>query len=77
MSNMHLTYDADGHAVAAREPGHETVALGRTHPGPEIEEFSAGDLVATGVPACMLFSMVAQARHDCPSHTREPSWLSA
>jgi uncharacterized OsmC-like protein len=47
-----------------KEPGHKSVALGCTYHGPEIEELSAGDLVATGVAGCMLFSMGVQARHD-------------
>jgi uncharacterized OsmC-like protein len=64
MSMVELTYDADRHGVAVKEPGHRSVALGCTYHGPEIEELSAGDLVATGVAGCMLFSMDVQARHD-------------
>jgi putative redox protein len=47
-----------------KEPGHKSVALGCTYHAGEIEELSAGDLVATGVAGCMLFSMGVQARHD-------------
>jgi putative redox protein len=64
MSTVELTYDADKHGIAVKEPGHKSVALGCTYHGPEIEELSAGDLVATGVAGCMLFSMGVQARHD-------------
>ena len=64
MSTVQLTYDADRHGIAVKEPGHKSVALGCTYHGPEIEELSAGDLVATGVAGCMLFSMGVQARHD-------------
>jgi uncharacterized OsmC-like protein len=61
---VQLTYDADRHGIAVKEPGHRSVALGCTYHGPEIEELSAGDLVATGVAGCMLFSMGVQARQD-------------
>jgi uncharacterized OsmC-like protein len=64
MSTVQLTYDADKHGVAVKEPGHKSVGLGCTYHGPEIGEFSAGDMVATGVAGCMLFSMAEQARHD-------------
>ena len=64
MSTVQLTHDADRHGIAVKEPGHKSVALGCTYHGPEIEELSAGDLVATGVAGCMLFSMGVQARHD-------------
>jgi uncharacterized OsmC-like protein len=64
MSTVKLTYDADKHGIAVKEPGHRSVAIGCTYHGPEIEELSAGDLVATGVAGCMLFSMGVQARHD-------------
>lgn len=63
-STIKLTYDADKHGVAVKEPGHKSVALGCTYHGPEIEELCAGDLVATGVAGCMLFSMGVQARQD-------------
>jgi uncharacterized OsmC-like protein len=64
MSTVQLIYDADRHGLAVKEPGHKSVALGCTYHGPEIEELSAGDLVATSVAGCMLFSMGVQARHD-------------
>ena len=64
MSTVQVTYDADRHSIAVKEPGHKSVALGCTYHGPEIEELSAGDLVATGVAGCMLFSMGVQARQD-------------
>jgi uncharacterized OsmC-like protein len=64
MSTVKLTYDADRHGIAVKEPGHKSVALGCTYHGPEIEELSAGDLVAIGVAGCMLFTMGVQARHD-------------
>jgi uncharacterized OsmC-like protein len=64
MSTVKRTGDADKHGIAVKEPGHKSVALGCTYHGPEIEAFSAGDLVATGVPGCMLFSMGVQARQD-------------
>ena len=64
MSTVELTYDADKHGIAVKEPGHKSVAFGCTYHGPEIEELSAGDLVATGVAGCMLFSMGVQARQD-------------
>ena len=64
MSTVKLTYDADRHGIGVKEPGHKSVALGCTYHGPEIEELSAGDLVAIGVAGCMLFTMGVQARHD-------------
>jgi uncharacterized OsmC-like protein len=64
MSKVQLTYDADKHGVAVKEPGHKSVALGCNYHVADIEELSAGDLVATGVAGCMLFSMGVQARHD-------------
>jgi len=64
MSTVQLTYDADRHGIAVKEPGHKSVALGCTYHAGEIDELSAGDLVATGVAGCMLFSMGVQARHD-------------
>ena len=64
MSKVQLTYDADRHGVAVKEPGHKSVALGCNYHAADIEELSAGDLVATGVAGCMLFSMGAQARQD-------------
>jgi uncharacterized OsmC-like protein len=64
VSTVKLTYDADKHGIAVKEPGHKSVALGCTYHGPEIEELSAGDLVATGIAGCMLFSMGVQARQD-------------
>jgi uncharacterized OsmC-like protein len=64
MITVKLTYDADKHGIAVKEPGHRSVAIGCNYHGPEIEELSAGDLVATGVAGCMLFSMGVQARHD-------------
>jgi hypothetical protein len=73
MSTVKLTYDADRHGIAVKEPGHGSVAIGCTYHGPEIEELSAGDLVATGVAGCMLFSMGAQASLD-ELEFRVPSW---
>ena len=64
MSTVQLTYDADRHGIVVKGRGTGSVALGCTYHGPEIEELSAGDLVATGVAGCMLFSMGVQARHD-------------
>ena len=64
MNTVQLTYDADKHGVVVKEPGHKSVAIGCNYHGPGIEELSAGDLVATGVAGCMLFSMGVQARHD-------------
>jgi uncharacterized OsmC-like protein len=64
MSTEQLTYDADRHGIAAKEPGHKSVAIGCTYHGAAIDDLSAGDLVATGVAGCMLFSMGVQARHD-------------
>ena len=64
MGSVKLTYDAEKHGIAVKEPGHKSVALGCTYHGSEIEELSAGDLVATGIAGCMLFSMGVQARHD-------------
>jgi putative redox protein len=64
MSTVQLTCDADKHGIAVKEPGHKSVAIGCTYHGSEIQDLSAGDLVATGVAGCMLFSMGVQARHD-------------
>jgi uncharacterized OsmC-like protein len=64
MGTVKLTYDADRHGIGEKEPGHKTVAIGCTYHAGEIEDFSAGDLVAMGVAGCMLFSMGVQARHD-------------
>ena len=64
MSKIQLTYDADKHGLAVKEPGHQSLAMGCTYHAPDIDEWSAGDLVATGVAGCMLFTMGVQARHD-------------
>ena len=64
MSTVQLTYDADKHGLAVKEPGHQSVAMGCTYHAPDINDWSAGDLVATGVAGCMLFTMGAQASHD-------------
>jgi len=64
MSTVQLTCDADRHGVAVKEPGHKSVELGCNYQGPEIGVLSAGDLVATGVAGCMLFTMGVQARVD-------------
>ena len=64
MSTVQLTYNADRHGIAVKEPGHKSVAIGCTYHGAAIDDLSAGDLVATGVAGCMLFSMGVQARND-------------
>jgi uncharacterized OsmC-like protein len=64
MSTVQLTYDADKHGLAVKEPGHQSVAMGCTYHAPDISDWSAGDLVATGVAGCMLFTMGVQASHD-------------
>ncbi len=64
MSTVRLTYDADKHGLAVKEPGHQSMAMGCTYHAPDINDWSAGDLVATGVAGCMLFTMGVQARHD-------------
>lgn len=64
MSAVKLVYDRDQHGTATIEPQHKSVAIGCTHHGNAIDDFSAGDLVAIGLAGCMLFSMGVLARRD-------------
>ena len=42
MSTVQLTYDADRHGIAVKEPGHKSVAIGCTYHGAAIDDLSAG-----------------------------------
>ena len=63
MSTVKLTYDAEKHGVAVKEPGHQSVAMGCTYNGPDISGWSAGELVATGVAGCRLFTLGVNNSH--------------
>ncbi len=49
MSTVQLTYDADKHGLAVKEPGHLTVAMGCTYHAPDINDWSAGECSALNV----------------------------
>ena len=63
MNTLKLAYDGDQHAIALREPHHNTVAIDCpiTAKG---DEFSPGNLLGISVAGCMLLSMGAVAQRD-------------
>ena len=63
MDTLQLTYDADQHATALKEPQHKSVAIDCPFTG-KGEELSPGNLLGVSVAGCMLLSMGALAQRD-------------
>ena len=65
MSKLQITYDQIQHATARLEPQGKLISTGAcSAAGGDGEEFSPGNLVATGLVGCMLFSMGIPALRD-------------
>ncbi|NQU20325.1 MAG: OsmC family protein [Candidatus Nealsonbacteria bacterium] len=63
MSTLRITYDADQHCTALREPEGNTVAMDCPYTG-KGEEFTPGNLVGTALAGCMFLSLGAVAQRN-------------